>query len=591
MFKKILFLLLLPSAICHPVAVFAVAPGDVVINEIMWMGTAASSSDEWIELYNNTDYDVAVSSWVLKSEDGVPNIVLSGVVKAKGYYLLERTDDNTVKGQAADKIYSGALSDTGENLVLCDSYTVTMDSVPCVSGWFAGAKSPYYSMERINPRNSGWLKTNWSNNNGVIINGLDANGGALFATPKAQNSVYYEGDPGDEQDPGNPAAEYKIKITEVAFASSTDWVELYNYGSSPVDIAGFMLTDLDGTDSRLADKTVTLAPGKYAVVYWDEAGVDETDEAGDLNNNGIIDLYIPDTGLSSTTDQVVLMSANGGGQFIDAVCWSDGAGEFASGEDKDVALLAAYDQWRISGSTVTKSDCWTDSSKILPEQSLGRLSATADDTNSKNDWFIFKGPSPGLMNPSLVPPVITLLFDPPPPFMAGQVKVSLQIETLNAITAPPVLSFSEGSGKYQEIILSGANKDWAGVMQISQDETDRLISFKCQVADSAKNTLEQEIAYMGLAYVPPVYGENMYCFPNPWLVSSGQRLAFTALGDEEATIRIYSLAGEKVQTLSGSQQVLWDGTNSNGSRIASGIYLYVMENSRTLKKGKFAVYK
>ena len=39
--------------------------GDVVINEVGWMGTAASSADEWIELYNTTDHPITLTNWRL----------------------------------------------------------------------------------------------------------------------------------------------------------------------------------------------------------------------------------------------------------------------------------------------------------------------------------------------------------------------------------------------------------------------------------------------------------------------------------------------------------------------------------------------
>ena len=44
----IVFLLLSEKAL-------AVDFGDVIINEVMWMGTKASASDEWIELFNLTN--------------------------------------------------------------------------------------------------------------------------------------------------------------------------------------------------------------------------------------------------------------------------------------------------------------------------------------------------------------------------------------------------------------------------------------------------------------------------------------------------------------------------------------------------------
>ncbi|MBU1867899.1 hypothetical protein KJ608_00340, partial [Patescibacteria group bacterium] len=48
------------------------------------------------------------------------------------------------------------------------------------------------SMERIDPNDSGSLSSNWCTNDGVTINGLDANGDKILGTPKIQNSCYLE---------------------------------------------------------------------------------------------------------------------------------------------------------------------------------------------------------------------------------------------------------------------------------------------------------------------------------------------------------------------------------------------------------------
>ena len=42
---------------------------NVVINEIAWMGSAASASDEWIELKNTTNESINLSGWTLQSVD------------------------------------------------------------------------------------------------------------------------------------------------------------------------------------------------------------------------------------------------------------------------------------------------------------------------------------------------------------------------------------------------------------------------------------------------------------------------------------------------------------------------------------------
>ncbi len=110
--------------------------GDVVINEIAWMGTFASlSNNEWIELYNTTSQTINMTGWTLKSEDNTPDITLNGSVGPLGFYLLERTDETTLPDITADQIYTGALSNTGENLVLKDISGTVIDQADGSKNW------------------------------------------------------------------------------------------------------------------------------------------------------------------------------------------------------------------------------------------------------------------------------------------------------------------------------------------------------------------------------------------------------------------------------------------------------------------------
>ncbi len=122
--------------------------GNVVINEIAWMGTENSANDEWIELYNNTDNTINLDGWILKADDGTPEIKLSGIILAESFYLLERTDDSTVPEISADLIYKGALGNDGEDLKLFDNSGNLIDEANCSSGWFAGDNSTKQTMER-----------------------------------------------------------------------------------------------------------------------------------------------------------------------------------------------------------------------------------------------------------------------------------------------------------------------------------------------------------------------------------------------------------------------------------------------------------
>jgi hypothetical protein len=137
---------------------------DVVVSEIAWMGTTTSYNDEWIELYNNTASAVDLTGWTLNAADGTPSILLSGVIPAGSFFLLERTNDDTVPGVPADLIYTGALENGGEDLVLRDDTSTVIDRVDCISGWFAGHNEGRVPMVRVDTSADGSQADNWTYN-------------------------------------------------------------------------------------------------------------------------------------------------------------------------------------------------------------------------------------------------------------------------------------------------------------------------------------------------------------------------------------------------------------------------------------------
>ncbi|KKU22487.1 MAG: Polymorphic membrane protein [Candidatus Nomurabacteria bacterium GW2011_GWA1_46_11] len=169
------------------------ADAAVVINEIAWMGTAFSANDEWIELYNTEDFAVDLSGWTLNSTTGAspdPKISLSGVISAKGYAVLERTDDSTVSNLAAFKVYSGALNDAGETLELRNNEGDLIDSVPKTAiGWYSGNKATRSTMERVNPHLPGHQALNWATFEGYSSTGNDARvpSNSINGTPGSVN--------------------------------------------------------------------------------------------------------------------------------------------------------------------------------------------------------------------------------------------------------------------------------------------------------------------------------------------------------------------------------------------------------------------
>ena len=148
----------------------------VEINEIAWMGTEKSANDEWIELYNNANYGISLNSWSLKAQDSI-NIELTGTIPAKGFYILERTDDQSLPEIPADIIFKGPLSNKGKKLGLYDGNGVLVDEVDCSGGWFKGDNSSKQTMERISFGKDGSSADSWQTS--ALAGG----------TPKKENSL------------------------------------------------------------------------------------------------------------------------------------------------------------------------------------------------------------------------------------------------------------------------------------------------------------------------------------------------------------------------------------------------------------------
>ncbi len=172
-------------------SVYSASAGDVVINEVAWMGTDATYSDEWIELYNTTGVSIDLSNWALYKDGGTTKLFdLSGSISSGSYYLIEKTDDEATSITADLAISYDDLNDDGEYLVLKDIIT-DIDAINCQDAWYGGDNGTNkYSMERILPTESGNNSENWATNDGIIYNGKDKEGDDIYGTTGHHNSGY-----------------------------------------------------------------------------------------------------------------------------------------------------------------------------------------------------------------------------------------------------------------------------------------------------------------------------------------------------------------------------------------------------------------
>lgn len=141
----------------------------IVLNEICWMGSSEKTSDEWIELYNNTNEKISLENWILKIDD--TEIKLKNTIDAQGYYLISRN-----KTTQANLIFSKALKNTGNKIILFNENKNIIDELDWSKGWPAGDNKTKQTMERKNSLLSGSIQSNWQ---------TSANSGG---TPKTKNS-------------------------------------------------------------------------------------------------------------------------------------------------------------------------------------------------------------------------------------------------------------------------------------------------------------------------------------------------------------------------------------------------------------------
>jgi hypothetical protein len=342
-----------PSAfpLSRMASVASFAAGSVLINEVAWSGTGASANDEWIELWNPGADPIELDGWSL-SDGGDIDVALQGSIAPFGFYLLERTDDSTVSDVAADQLYTGSLSNSGERLVLRDPSAKAIDTANDPGdAWPAGSTSPRASMERHGRID---LPSSWRTFPGVGGNGLDADGGSIWGTPRQPNAPSPPtptptGSPTStptETDRGYRYPEGAILINEVAWAgtrasASDEWIELYNPGADPIDLEGWRLTDDGDIDVPLRG---TLLPGSYFLLErTDDDTVSDIPAdgiyAGSLSNGGerlrlrdpsggSIDVVNPDAGAWRAGDATTRSSMERG-----AGRWRTFTGYFGRGLD------------------------------------------------------------------------------------------------------------------------------------------------------------------------------------------------------------------------------------------------------------------
>jgi hypothetical protein len=306
MFSVITILALMLMALPMQVAI-AAAPGDVVINEIMQNPAAvADSAGEWFELYNATGSDIDVNGWTIKDNGIDTHSINNGgplIIPAGGYLLLGNNSDTATNGGVTvDYNYGGSwfLANADDEVVLLDSNSVEIDRVEYDGG-------PLFP----DPNGASMALSDPS---------LDNNDGSNWCTSSTSFGAGDLGTPGEANDCGGTsvveAVINEIMQNPAAVADSAgEWFELYNAGSTDVDINGWTIADSDFDSHVINNGGPLIIPAGGYLVLGNNA---DTATNGGAN----VDYsYGSSWFLANGDDEVILMD---GGSEVDRVEYDGG---------------------------------------------------------------------------------------------------------------------------------------------------------------------------------------------------------------------------------------------------------------------------
>ena len=367
----------------------------VIINEIAWMGGSSdfglTATDEWIELKNISGAEVDVGNWQLIDKAEQIKINLNALndtkIKAGGFILLERTDNDSVPNIPADLIYSNTLNNSDEGLRLFDNQCNLIDEVFANPDWPAGDNDQKRTMERSS-------NLSWHTHNGAVQSGV-------FGTPKKENSapaaVLFNNESASSggastnnqqqtttaTSTGSPA---KILINEIqAYPTGNRFIELYNPNNFSVDLTNRYLQrkiQTGGSFDSLVSKT-----------YF-EGKVINANSYFLISRNALNGADIVLDNLTITESNVIQFK-NSNGEIVDKVGWgqaSDCEGNCALQPSENQSI-----QRKFQNNTFIDTDNNANDFEIQTCPSPKAQSKTCQQTNQAPGAFFVYAPQ----NPSV----------------------------------------------------------------------------------------------------------------------------------------------------------------------------------------------
>ncbi|MBU4351029.1 lamin tail domain-containing protein [Candidatus Parcubacteria bacterium] len=271
-----------------------------------------SSNDEWIELYNNTNSDIDLNGWKIVSDDGTPSIILNGIIPGQNFYLLERTNDETVPEIAANQIYVGALGNDGENLKLIDKDNLLIDEIKINNGWPAGDNSTKQTMERTSSET-------WATSQEVYGTPGKKNNTSIIESPVA--SFLPEPISTTLPEPTNYPRGIifnEILPSPLGPDENEEWIEIYNQNNFIVNLSGWQISDSLGQVKAYSfPNNTTINAKSYLVINRPESKITLNNQEDELL------IFNPDQEIVDSIHYKTAVSGQSFSRFSNGWSWTN----------------------------------------------------------------------------------------------------------------------------------------------------------------------------------------------------------------------------------------------------------------------------
>ncbi len=266
---------------------------DIVINEIMADPSPVIGlpNDEYIELYNRSDYDIDINNWYLKINSSLHDIPDFKFQSHQYVVLCDNNIADTLTNNFNAKVISftnfPSLTNSGATISVLNKKGKIISSVKYSDSWY---QSDYkaeggWSLEQIDYDNPCGGKNNW-------IASTDSKGG----TPGKINSVYSSNT--DNTSPDIDRAFITDSSTiQIFFTEPIDSTTMYNLNSYEVNNSIGNPISVTPVSPEFLSCYLTFSHNfSKGIIYTINLKDSITDCAGNyINNNSYISFAIPDS--------------------------------------------------------------------------------------------------------------------------------------------------------------------------------------------------------------------------------------------------------------------------------------------------------